>query len=335
MSVKLENTNNFQEKFNQILENNAPTNISLAKEISELLNISIDSTYRRLRNQTEYTLNEVAIIAQAFDIPLESLNSNLQNVITFKINHLNNDIASYQAYLNNMLQSIDRLSQFENPEITFAAEDIPVYYHFSLPHLRGFKIKYWLKSLMNVNDFQHLSTEEIEIPEEILQTAEKIYTKFNTVQTTEIWTTETVLSTIKQIRYYWDAGFFNHIETANLILNDLEQLILNIQKNINVGFKYNTNGSMTGIKHLFYLSDVMIGTNCILAKANQFTSSFISYSSFNFMQTMNADFNYQNELWLNNILSKSTLLSGVAEKQRNQFFKSVLKLIQETRLYLE
>lgn len=333
MPSKLNNAKNFQEKFNQIIENNTPKNISLAKEISELLNISLDSAYRRLRNETEYTLNEVAIVAQAFDIPLESLNDNLQNVVTFKINHLNNDMASYQAYLENMLQNIEKLTHFNDAEITFAAEDIPVFYHFSLDHLRNFKIKYWLKSLMNINEFQHLEIEKITIPESIHQLATKIYNQFEKVSSKEIWTTETVLSTIKQIRFYWDAGFFEHQETAFKVLEDLEQLLKNIQRNCNTGYKFNSNGTMTNVAHQFYLSDVMIGTNCILAKTSHFSVSFISYSSFNFMSTNNLEFNMQNELWLNNILSKSTLLSGVAEKQRNQFFKALLKQVEDTKLY--
>jgi hypothetical protein len=39
------------------------------------------------------------------------------------------------------------------------------------------------------------------------------------------------------------------------------------------------------------------------------------------MSTTSADFVHENELWLNNLLRKSTLISGVAEKQRNQFFR--------------
>jgi hypothetical protein len=52
------------------------------------------------------------------------------------------------------------------------------------------------------------------------------------------------------------------------------------------------------------------------------------------MQTTNANFNQQNEQWLNNILAKSTLVSGVSEKQRNQFFKSIYKQIDELKQHI-
>ncbi len=331
----MKNNINFQEKLNTILQKNTPANVSLAKEISELLDISLDSTYRRLRNETDYTLNEVAAISQHFDIPLEALNNELQSVVTFKVNILNNDMASYQQYLEHMMKNIDKLNQFDNAQVIFAAEDIPVFYHFSEPRLMRFKVIYWLKSLLNITDFQFSHFESITLPQEILDTAEKIYAGYEKLNSTEIWTTETTLSTLKQIKFYWDAGFFESVDTATGILDDLETMIRKLQRNSETGFKFNKSGSMTPVQHRLFLSDVMIGTNCVFCKAAGFATSFISYSSFNFMQTTNSNFNEQNEQWLNNILSKSTLLSGVAEKQRNQFFKQIYKQITEMKDYFK
>jgi hypothetical protein len=334
MSVKVKNAKNFQETFNQILENHVPVNISLARELSELLDISLDSAYRRLRNETDYTLNETSKIVEYFKIPFESMNTELNNVVSFTVNHLNSDTESYLSYLNNMLTNLERLASMEDVHITFAAEDIPVFYHFGFPQLMDFKIKYWLKSLMNVSEFQYKHYEKIDLPEEIINTAKKIFLTYQTIDSTEVWTNETVISTIKQIKYYYDAGFFDKTESVLEIISQLESMIHLIQKNCDMGFKFNQNDSMTSTKLQFYLSDVMIGTNCILAKSKQVSASFISYSSFNFMQTTNANFNNQNEQWLNNILAKSTLVSGVSEKQRNQFFKSIYKQIDELKQHI-
>ncbi len=327
-------TKNYQQIFNEILQNQVPNNISLAKELSEILNVSLDSAYRRLRNQTDYTLNETMAIALHFELPLETLNSGISNVVTFKINMMNDNQETYHQYLINMLENMKKLHAFESAHIFFAAEDIPVFYHFSLPHLCNFKIAYWLKSLLNVKEYQFLTFEEILIPEEITNTAKAIYQYFEKIETTEIWTSETALSTIKQIKFYWDAGFFEDKASVYLILEDLRKALSNIKNNADVGYKF-VNGSMSNIKNHLYVSDVMIGTNCILAKTENFAASYISYSTFNFMQTNNLHFNQQNELWMNNIQSKSSLISGVAEKQRNQFFKSIFLQIDELILYIK
>lgn len=325
---------NYQEKFNEVILKNIPSSISLAQEISDLLGISLDSAYRRLRNQTEYSISEAMKISFHFDIPLEALNVELGSVATFKINHMNEDLESYKKYLESMWNNLERLSKFENAKIIFAAEDIPVFYHFSQPNLMRFKIIYWLKSLLNIKEFQYKSFENIILDEDITSLAKKIFNKFETINSTEIWTSETISSTLKQIKFYWDAGFFDDIQSALLVLEELELVILGIKKDSETGYKF-SNGNMTSTKQEFYLSDVMIGNNSILAQAEEFSTSFISYSTFNYMQTTNVHFNEQNQQWLNTILSKSTLLSGVAEKYRNQFFISILKQIKKLTTYIK
>jgi hypothetical protein len=325
---------NFQEKFNQILRDSVPKNLSLAQEICELLDISLDSAYRRLRNETDYSIGEAMAISMHFDIPLESFNEALGTVASVRVNHLDNSIESYVSYLDNMLTNLQQVSSFEDSNIYFAAEDIPVFYHFSYPLLAKFKITYWLKSLLNVPTFQFSSFENTEIPAEILDKAAEIFGYYNKIKSTEIWTTETVLSTLKQIKYYWDAGFFDKKESAFNVLEELRLIIELIKRNTVTGHKFHK-GSMTGVKHEFYLSDVMIGNNAVLVTTNHLTFSFISYSTFNFMRTSNAQFNNQNKQWLENLISKSTLLSTVAEKQRNQFFKSIFKQIHELTEHID
>lgn len=323
----------FQERFNEVLQKNIPTHVSLAQEISEILNISIDSAYRRLRNQTEYSISEAMKLSFHFDIPLEALNLELGSVATFRINHMDKGIESYRTYLENILYSVERLAKFNDANLVFAAEDIPLYYHFSKPTLMRFKIIYWLKSILNVKYFQYQTFENIEIDEDIFETAHKIFGHFEKINSTQIWTTETIVSTLKQVKFYWDAGFFDDKGSALAVLQELVEVIEGIKRSTGTGYKF-SNGSMTNVKQVFYLSDVMIGNNSILATAEEYSASYLSYSTFNFMQTTNTHFNDQNEYWLKTLMSKSTLLSGVAEKQRNQFFKSIIKQIKELNTYI-
>ncbi|MCC6819018.1 MAG: hypothetical protein IT245_09020 [Bacteroidia bacterium] len=329
------NEKNFQSLWNEILTAHAPSNISLAREISELLDISQDSAYRRLRNETDYTLDEAAKIANHFNLPLEALNNGLHATVSFKTNTLSNQQESYHLYLENMLANLKKVNQFETAEIFFGAEDIPVFYHYSCPILMKFKIIYWLKSLLLVPEFQNKNFEEIEINNEMVILAEEIFKTYSKINSTEVWTSETVLSTVKQIRFYWDAGFFSSISSVIDVLNDLENAMKIVQKQAETGHKFSSAGNMTSATSKLFVSDVMIGTNSILITAGVFKASFISYSTFNFMQTLNHEFNRQNEQWMNNLISRSTLISTVAEKQRNQFFKGIYKLIDEHRQYVK
>jgi len=194
-----------------------------------------------------------------------------------------------------------------------------------------FKIVYWLKSLLMVSEFQNKHVEEIEIEDEITQLAQEIYNAFAGVESVEVWTHETVLSTIKQIRFYWEAGFFNQKQTVLAVLDDLAEVLQSIQRQAELGQKLSVNGTVLSGKYTLYISDVMIGTNSIIAKAKNLKLAFISYNTFNFMQTGNQMFTTESENWMNNLISKSTLISGVSERLRNQFFKSMYRQIQDLK----
>ena len=80
-----------------------------------------------------------------------------------------------------------------------------------------------------------------------------------------------------------------------------------------------------------YKSEVMIGNNSILANIGSTKIAYVSNNTFNMMSTTNADFVHENEHWLQNLVRKSTLISGVGEKQRNQFFKLLRDKIDVVR----
>jgi uncharacterized protein YajQ (UPF0234 family) len=75
----------------------------------------------------------------------------------------------------------------------------------------------------------------------------------------------------------------------------------------------------------------MIGNNSILANIGTTKIAYVSNNTFNMMSTTNADFVNENEHWLKNLVKKSTLLSGIAEKQRNQFFRLMRDKIDRVR----
>ena len=70
-------------------------------------------------------------------------------------------------------------------------------------------------------------------------------------------------------------------------------------------------------------ADVMIGNNCVMAQMGETKGAYISYHTFNVMLTTNPGFCHETDLWLKNLIRKSNLISGVAEKQRYRFFKRV------------
>jgi hypothetical protein len=323
-----------QEKFIGILKAQVPKNISLADEIASLLDISLDSAYRRLRGETELTLDETISLCHHFNVPFENLNQEVDTAVTFRFNRLENTVDSFKEYLESLLGNLRHIGQMDQKHIYFAAEDIPIFHHFKYPNLSAFKFLYWMKSIQNTEGMEHQKFSRDLISPELIDTGRKSYNVYASIPGTEIWSDETIISTLKQIRFYWDAGFFLLREDAMEICNEIRQVIEDIQKQTESGYKISAEGNGTAASFTFYASDLMIGTNCVLVQAGERKLSYLSYHTFNTMHTSNYYFNEQNEKWMNNLIRKSTLLSSVAEKQRNQFFKGLYKRISELEEYV-
>jgi hypothetical protein len=113
--------------------------ISLAEELSELLQISLDSVYRRLRCETDITLTETFAICKHFNIPLEALSEVNSNMVAFRINKLTADSESFYQYLQVLHGDLSWMMKYPNHKLIYAAEDLPVFYHFFFPKLAQFK----------------------------------------------------------------------------------------------------------------------------------------------------------------------------------------------------
>ena len=80
------NTNGFQQiqgvLMNKI-KSTLPANLSLADELADLLQLSPDSAYRRIRCETALTIDEIALICKHFNISFDSLTAVMSGCVSF------------------------------------------------------------------------------------------------------------------------------------------------------------------------------------------------------------------------------------------------------------
>ena len=84
-----------------------------------------------------------------------------------------------------------------------------------------------------------------------------------------------------------------------------------------------------------YYSEIEIGNNCILVNVNNMSRVYLTYNTFNKISTANQKFCDETKTWINYLISKSNLISGVSEKQRLQFVNKMLEQFKDTRKKIE
>ncbi len=313
----------FQEKFVKQLKSIVPANLSLADELADLLKVSTDSVYRRLRCQSAFSFDEVAIISSKFGVSIDGLFNTDALQVTFNFNPMFESTSNFGKYLEWYAKYLTDLSKIKGARIIFAAEDVPLFRHFKYKTLSAFKSFYWSKAVLNNEFFIGKKFNPNIVPPEIIAINQQTYEAYSQIDSVEIWTEETILSTLKQVEFFWESDLFENRDQALVVIEEIREMLEELKLNCEKSSKGNdsNHGHFT-----LYSSEVYIGNNAVLiepGESNLLERVFLGYNTFNNISTFNASIAKETKLWMENLIKKSLLLSGTAEKQRAKFFKKM------------
>jgi len=136
----MKSTDPIQVTLFQIIKEKLPTNVSFVHEISELLGISYDSAYRRIRGEKELSLEELKILCQQYRISLDMLFSVESQNIIFNSLAIGEQGCSFIQWLTTILNEIKDIHSCRQKEIFYSAKDIPIFHFFEFPELFAFKV---------------------------------------------------------------------------------------------------------------------------------------------------------------------------------------------------
>ena len=313
----------FQEKFVAQLKSLIAPNISLADELADLLNVSTDSIYRRLRCQSGFSFDEVATISKKFGVSVDGLLAADSLQVNFNFNPMFEEKSNFGKYLKWFSDYLTQLAAIPGTRIIYAADDVPLFRHFNYSNLSAFKSFYWSKAVLNSEFFQGKKFNPDIVPQEIIDINKKTYNAYSQINSIEIWTEETLISSLKQVEFFWESDLCENSDQALLVTDEMRQMMDELKTNCENSYKNDPN---TRGQFMLYNSEVMIGNNQVLIEPGDSKMGqrvFLGHNTFNSISTYNASFVKETKLWMENLTKKSLLLSGTAEKQRAKFFKKM------------
>lgn len=310
-----------QDHFINRMKQVLPPGVGLAEEMADLLDVSIDSAYRRIRGETELTLDEIYKITKKYAISVDEVFSNRSDTVTFAYTKLTDSAANFEAYLGRLTGHLKNIGKFENKKIYYVAEETPLFYSFFTPRFAEFKLFYWQRSVLNIAEYQQIKFDYGIVPQRLIELAHNSFKEYNAIPSVEVWTDETILTGLRQIKFYYDSGILKK-EHALELLEESKNMIEMIRQKAETARK---NVSDKAETFFLYNSEVVLGTNCIYIMMGDARYSYISFNTLNSLTTNNPEFCEETEHWMRNLEKKSTLISGVSEKQRYQFFNTMFK----------
>jgi len=298
---------------------------SFADELAEVLQVSPDSVYRRLRGETALTVDELLKICRYYQVSPDILNVSENGAVNFQYNLLQTE-EDFAHYLQSFCDSLRLLVKAgKHAQVIYAADDVPIFHHFQFPEHSAFKMYFWMKSVLNISSLagQRFSPEMFRPG--LLALGKEMYELYCQIPSIEIWTEESANSTLNQLLYCWESGLFERQRDAELILEQTHALVDLVQRQAETSSKQLD--VRQGGDFSMYHAEIQIGNNCVLVKAGPQQTVYLRHQTFNTLRTSNPNFCRETEQWLQNEIRKSLPISGVAEKQRYQFFQKIKQKI--------
>jgi hypothetical protein len=314
-----------QSSFLEQVRKRMPTNISFAEELAELLNISRDSAYRRIRGETVLSLDEVKVVCSHFKISLDNLLAPTSDMVSFHHRAIDSTNFTFEKWLASVVDNLKMINGFPEKELIYSAKDIPFFHYYRFPELAAFKMFFWMKSYHNYPQFAHEKFRPELISRDLLATGKRALELYSEIPSTEIWSDETLNVTLSQINYYYESGYITP-DFALKIYDDFAEMVKVIEQQATHGSK-----NSVGQNYRLYKNEIMIAETTVLFLMGDKRVSFITYNTMNILSTSQEGFCDHIERYLTNLRNKSTLISNTAEKERNKFFKRMYEKIRHMK----
>jgi len=319
-----------QQVFFQHVKANLAAHLSLVDEVADLLNISNDSAYRRIRGEKPLSFEELKSLCSHYRISLDQLFQLNNDSFLFSGPLTNKDNFGLDKYLEHLLIQLNYFNSFEHRELYYLSKDLFIFHCFGFHELTVFKLFFWMKTILQY-PFDGKDILKLEsLSESVFKMAAKLSEAFNKIPSVEIWNYDSINATIMQIDYYRQSRIFPSDEYALGVYKSLLDMINHIEKQAEAGCKFSVNGKPNAgsAPYRFYVNEFILGDNCSLAVLNDSKVVYINHTVLNVIMTRDPVFTEYTYQHCQKIMRKSTLMSNAGEKERTKFFNVMRERVE-------
>lgn len=317
----------------ELMAEKLPSHSSLVYELAEILNVSTDSAYRRLRGQTKVSLEEAVFIAQKYNLSLDAMFHQTQNSFPFIYKGLNYNMKDMESYYRDLLMEFEKADALSKTKIFYATKDVPMFHIFSFPEIAAFRLFFWKKTIYDQEPYRNKTFTLKELESPILNIGKQITMKYSQLPSMEIWSDEVIMSTINPILYYFESGVIQKRSLALMLLDKLDEFLIHVRRQGELGGKFLPQQS--GPKHPdnfeLYYNEVTLTNNTIVLESDGRRHAYLVQSAVDYLLTDNEVFCNQTVSWIEHLTRKSINISNQAEKFRQKFFAQMHRQVDRVR----
>lgn len=326
--------NEFQRHFFAQLKKKDIPRKELVATIRELLNLGRDAVYRRMRGDASLSADELMILARHFEVDLsQQLKSAASQppIMTYPggVGGVKNSL-QYFHLLREQTQNIIFLPE---ASVDFASPNLPIFYEWSLPVLRSFKIFMYAFTTWSSDSLRDTTFSPDLISPEIHELAKEILADAVRLQGRELWSTGILDVTLSQIEYLAQVGRLADGDIVKTLFDDLHLVIDHLEVMAKTGKRFPIGEQPTEDSPEFRVYHNELSSTNSIVIVNSRTENYVFSTLVNPNYVVGDDPRIVTDVrrWFDNLLKRSNALSNEFPKYASQYFRRLRVQVEKTR----
>ena len=310
---------------------------SLGNVVGDILSISQDAVYRRYRGETQLTIFELEKLCQHFEISLDTLFEMNKNTVLFDFAPLEVYEFSMARYLEKIHDGLKLIKAQKNPELIMTINNTPLLQLLNFPHLVRFKLWFWAKTHLEMEEYKDKKFAYEKMPEETFEIGLEVLRIYNSIPSKEIYDYSFLRGFAREIQYYFNAQLFEDPSFAIYILDLLGRFLDHLEAQAKVGkkFTFGNEPPASGNEFEMYHNETLNGNGATLYKTDEHRGLYITHNLLNFLHTTDRVYIDDSLNVLEKQMANSSMISVVNEKERNSYFFQVRNMINNIKKKME
>lgn len=324
---------NLQEQIFAIILARYANRADAVAAICELLHLAKDPVYRRLRNETILSPQEIALLAQTYKLSLDALVNGHSDNVVCSFNAFSRRVLSFSDYLENFIADLAQIRKLSNPHFHYATVEIPVLTYNLFPELISFKLYVWGRTTWNLEFLRNRPFDFELVTQPIIRLSRELLDHYIALNSTELWSMNIVDNTLAQIEYHVYSGGFRHYADALVLCDKILEWAEHMKRVAAAGKKFKIDEKPElgqGDIHL-YQNEMVHTNNTALITSDYVKMVYSAYCNPNFILSHDSKLCDYTEDWFRTVISKSNLISQAAEKNRDVFFQGMTRKVDRVK----
>lgn len=302
----------------------SPTD-SIGLVLSDVLSISTDAAYRRLRNETALSIEEVALVCSHFNISFDALIQNRESKISFDFLDVQHAGFSLESYLSGILTRMKQLLANNHTRLYLVVNNVHFFQALNFPEIIHFRLFFWAKSHLFLQEYKHKKMDIHTYSKEAYNLGRETLHVYNLLDTVELVDRELMRGYLRQILFAMDAGWFKEDEQALTLVDKVLLWLEHYRLQAEQGKKFMVgNISPAGGSTLsLHLNDTVNTDSTFYYVSSEETGVYLTHNIMNYLHTKDEHYVRATKNAIDRQLSNSNVISLVNSKDRHKYFEEI------------